>query len=251
MTKRATKAGGTDNAQRPKRPDFQAEACRLKERLSKLQAELGLAGHDLVALGLAVHQMPHLLSGALPDPNGDIRREAERLFESALQAASKTAPVYAIRYVAAAAFTLQHYTNSFHEQSQDWQLKTLVDAAMLLGYASASLLPHAIGAMEEQLRWVRESLEAEAETERSLAAMAAEDFARATGAEGARIKNSRKSALKAWALDQAASMKDDDAGIARKLELCLPPEHVGVSEDPRRLIYDALRAKRRRTLKPG
>jgi len=51
-------------------------------------------------------------------------------------------------------------------------------------------------------------------------------------------------ALKDWALAEAARMQGPDRQLARQLAARMPSRFVDVSEDPVRLIYDAIRAKR-------
>lgn len=65
------------------------------------------------------------------------------------------------------------------------------------------------------------------------------------GLLGAQAKNRKTNNLKNWALDKAASMRGDDRNIARKLFDQLPAHLTGISSDPMRLIYEALRAKRK------
>lgn len=67
-----------------------------------------------------------------------------------------------------------------------------------------------------------------------------EDWGRKGGLE--RHRHTR--ALKDWALAEAERMTGSDRSIARDLAARLPPKFTQVSEDPSRLIYDAIRAKR-------
>jgi hypothetical protein len=67
-----------------------------------------------------------------------------------------------------------------------------------------------------------------------------EDWGRRGGLE--RHRHTR--ALKDWALAEAERMTGSDRSIARDLAARLPPQFMHVSEDPSRLIYDAIREKR-------
>lgn len=64
------------------------------------------------------------------------------------------------------------------------------------------------------------------------------------GKKGAQTKNQPTEDLKTWALAQAAGMRDQDIAIARKLSAQIPEHLAGISKNPERLIYDALRAQR-------
>ena len=50
--------------------------------------------------------------------------------------------------------------------------------------------------------------------------------------------------LKEWALGEASRMQGNDRSIARSLSNRIPEKYLDVSEDPARLIYDAIRANR-------
>ena len=50
--------------------------------------------------------------------------------------------------------------------------------------------------------------------------------------------------LKNWALSEASRMQGNDRSIARSLSNRIPEKYLDVSEDPARLIYDAIRANR-------
>ena len=65
------------------------------------------------------------------------------------------------------------------------------------------------------------------------------------GKAGANVTHAPTRALKAWALAKAETMKGADRAIARELADLLPHEFIGKSDDPARLIYDALRARKR------
>jgi hypothetical protein len=67
------------------------------------------------------------------------------------------------------------------------------------------------------------------------------------GKKGGIQKNAPYAALKKWALQEAKKMHKGDKQIAKVLSNMLPAHLKDVSDDPQRLIYDALRAKR----KPG
>lgn len=68
----------------------------------------------------------------------------------------------------------------------------------------------------------------------------------AAGRLGAQKKNLDSTRLKEWALEQADSLRGSDIEIARRLASQLPPHLTKVSKDPERLIYDALRTRKRR-----
>ncbi len=67
----------------------------------------------------------------------------------------------------------------------------------------------------------------------------------AAGAKGAGVKHASTRALKQWAVESSHTMRGSDRELSRALANRLPAEFVGVSEDPGRLIYDALRAARK------
>jgi len=64
------------------------------------------------------------------------------------------------------------------------------------------------------------------------------------GRKGGLERHRHTRALKDWALAEADRMQGADRHIARELANRLPQKYLGVSEDPVRLIYDAIRAKR-------
>lgn len=67
----------------------------------------------------------------------------------------------------------------------------------------------------------------------------------AAGAKGAEAKHSKTRALKQWAVGSSHAMRGSDRDVSRALANKLPAEFAGVSDDPGRLIYDALRAARK------
>lgn len=69
--------------------------------------------------------------------------------------------------------------------------------------------------------------------------------ARAAGLLGGRTRAGKYEPLKIWALEKASVMRGDDKGIARRLLAELPSHLALVSDDPERLIYDALRARKK------
>jgi hypothetical protein len=64
------------------------------------------------------------------------------------------------------------------------------------------------------------------------------------GMMGAKSRHRPYAEFKEWALENAVGMRGDDRTIARKLSAKLPANHADVSDDPTRLIYDTLRAKK-------
>ena len=66
----------------------------------------------------------------------------------------------------------------------------------------------------------------------------------ASGKRGALSLHSRKAKLKAWALSQAKGNRGSHIDIARELVKQIPEHLTGISKDPKRLIYDALRAQK-------
>ena len=71
------------------------------------------------------------------------------------------------------------------------------------------------------------------------------EFLAKAGARGAQIRTQKYEPIKTWAMQMAATMKADDKRIARILARQLPAHLQDVSDDPERLIYDALRASRK------
>lgn len=114
-----------------------------------------------------------------------------------------------------------------------------LDAALALGYANelAALAESQAEAAEDITEAIEDRLRRLSEDR---ARKAATD-----GALGARAKNARYEKLKIWALEKASTMSGDDKGIARKLLKELPSHLFDVSGDPARLIYDALRARKK------
>lgn len=123
------------------------------------------------------------------------------------------------------AFTLVIYY--FNERSESENVKGkalgLMNIAMARGAASA-LLPHSLDYAFVEVMAQRTKMLSEA------------------GARGARAKNRNHAALKKWALDEAKRMREPDIDIARKLANRLPAHLADVSPDPKRFIYDTLRA---------
>ena len=64
------------------------------------------------------------------------------------------------------------------------------------------------------------------------------------GKQGAKSKNAPFEAIKRWGIHNAAGLKAHDKKIALDLSRQLPEHLVGISKDPSRLIYDALRAEK-------
>ena len=60
------------------------------------------------------------------------------------------------------------------------------------------------------------------------------------GTRGGKAKNKLKAELKAWALEQASSMKGTDREIAKKLSARLPAHLANESKNPEQLIYRTL-----------
>jgi hypothetical protein len=114
-----------------------------------------------------------------------------------------------------------------------------LEAALALGYASelAELAESRAEAAEDIAEAVEDRLRRLSEDRARKAATA--------GSLGARAKNARYEKLKIWALEKASTMSGDDKGIARKLFKELPSHLFNVSGDPERLIYDALRARKK------
>ncbi len=65
------------------------------------------------------------------------------------------------------------------------------------------------------------------------------------GKKGAQVKHQGISRLKEWAISKAQGARGADKEISRQLALDIPAEFVGVSKDPERVIYDAIRAARK------
>lgn len=114
------------------------------------------------------------------------------------------------------------------EQSISSGAQMLITAATANG-AAVALLPPALGHLSKQAQAKNKQLLSEA------------------GRKEAAARNKATNALKDWAIGKASSMQGSDKGIARKLELEIPPELINVSIDPQRLIYEALRSRRSNT----
>jgi hypothetical protein len=114
-----------------------------------------------------------------------------------------------------------------------------IEAALALGYASE------LAASAERRSEANEEIMEEIEERQRRFSEDLKRKAAAAGALGARAKNARYEILKIWALEKAGTMNGDDKSIARKLSRELPSHLVDVSGDPVRLIYDALRARRK------
>jgi hypothetical protein len=69
------------------------------------------------------------------------------------------------------------------------------------------------------------------------------------GAAGAKLKHTKTNELKKWAERLAVDMREADADKARKLSARMPEHLANVSKNPERLIYDHLRAVRKRKRK--
>ncbi|MBU4423902.1 MAG: hypothetical protein KKG12_09075 [Gammaproteobacteria bacterium] len=65
------------------------------------------------------------------------------------------------------------------------------------------------------------------------------------GKKGAQVKHQGISRLKDWAVSEAQGVRGADKEISRQLALKIPAELVGVSKDPERVIYDAIRTARK------
>lgn len=114
-----------------------------------------------------------------------------------------------------------------------------IEAALALGYARelAAVAESRAEAVEDIAEAIEDRLRRFSEDRARKAATA--------GALGARAKNARYEKLKIWALEKASTMNGDDKGIARTLNKELPSHLFDVSGDPERLIYDALRARKK------
>ncbi|MDP2368468.1 hypothetical protein [Rhodoferax sp.] len=66
------------------------------------------------------------------------------------------------------------------------------------------------------------------------------------GTEGGKARSERYEPFKQWALQQAKSMQGSDKQIAGKLLASLPQNFAAISNDPERLIYDTLRASKKK-----
>jgi len=78
------------------------------------------------------------------------------------------------------------------------------------------------------------------DSDESASVPTAKNWGRLGGLE--RHRQSRS--LKEWALEEAAQNQGADMEVARRLATRLPEKYIGVSEDPVRLIYSAIRAGR-------
>lgn len=114
-----------------------------------------------------------------------------------------------------------------------------IEAALALGYASelASLKKSQAEAAVDMSKAIEDRLQ-RLNIERARKAATA-------GALGARAKNAKYQQLKIWALEKASTMSGDDKGISRKLFKDLPSHLFDISGDPERLIYEALRARKK------
>lgn len=65
------------------------------------------------------------------------------------------------------------------------------------------------------------------------------------GKRGAQVKHEGVSKLKRWAVSEAQAARGADKEISRQLARKIPVELAGVSKDPERVIYDAIRAARK------
>ena len=92
-----------------------------------------------------------------------------------------------------------------------------------------------------------EKVGAEGALESSVDAVAAARTALAkAGAKGGKARNRPRQEIKDWAIAQTATMRGAHKEIARSLSRQLPKHFVGRSDDPERLIYDALRKATKR-----
>ena len=65
------------------------------------------------------------------------------------------------------------------------------------------------------------------------------------GKKGAQAKHQGIFRLKNWAVESAQSERGSDVEISRRLALKMPAEFDGVSKNPDRVIYEAIRAARK------
>lgn len=65
------------------------------------------------------------------------------------------------------------------------------------------------------------------------------------GQKGATAKNAGTRHLRNWAIDTASKMRGADIDLSRQLAARLPLQLADVSKSPQRLIYDALRARKK------
>ena len=171
----------------------------------------------------------HLANNAARESDQELRDRAQRLQQEGssllaeLRAAAPGVPESALESLSLASGTIAFMQRSFDEEkepmNQSWA-RVLNVVFLAMGHALGST-----GAPSK----------------------AVQDLLGRIGARGAEAKHAGTRALKAWALAQAATMKGADKAVARELAVALPAEFVRTSEDPERLIYDALRAQRRRT----
>jgi len=63
----------------------------------------------------------------------------------------------------------------------------------------------------------------------------------AAGAKGGKARAAKYEPIETWGVREAAKMRGPMSEIARKLALKLPKDLLGISDDPERRIYEALR----------
>lgn len=110
--------------------------------------------------------------------------------------------------------------------------------------AELDLVPPRVEAIvREQMDWSEVAREAEAETLRGLALLTSSEEGRRHAAKRHALTN----ALKTWALDTYDGMtgrRPSHRQVAEHLASKIPPHLAGASNDPERLIYDAIRARK-------
>jgi len=130
----------------------------------------------------------------------------------------------------------------------DAPFSTPVDRSIVLSAAAFSWHDYSL-AYENNLEvaaaaalamfFAMQSAEAD-DTDESVSVPTAKNWGRLGGLE----RHSRSRSLKEWALGEAAQNQGADMEVARRLAARLPEKYIGVSEDPVRLIYSAIRAGR-------
>jgi len=142
---------------------------------------------------------------------------------------------------------LASYVDSVSSPDSDWEHVDMpVNVARLTRSANDAV--YAAMALRQATRF-SVSAEIQAESETNMQVAWRDEVVRRrkqlaiSGSLGAKAKHEKTAKLKAWALEKAADMRDQDIDIARKLSAQLPIELADVSKNAERLIYDALRAR--------
>ena len=216
--------------------------------------------HDAICLGERQTQLPNLQSVDGP-------RKALQLKDAAAHFANQH---YASSYAQNRLFTYDAWTNMFPVLA----LANLADAAQYIDRSEPDILS-ASNAIVDAMDLVQYGVlmtMAEAfhrDKHRHMAPKRASDGKRLIGAStrkkiadeerakiqaersamlaiaglhGAQSRNRPFEALKRWALEQAVGMHGAHKQIARKLSAVLPKHLADISQDPERLIYEALRS---------